>query len=167
MLKKTEIYKKSGLFLNKAKMCFLVVLCCSLFLLFFFFVGFFVLFFVNFLILRVQGSGEVARRATSLGPRASLFCLCVCFCLKKVCFPWKRRYFCSFFSVSLCFSLACLTSPFHSLSFSLSLSLSCYFLGFFLSFFFVFSFLDFVLFSFFASFFAFVSCKEQHQNITF
>ena len=38
--------------------------------------------------------------------------------------PWRRGYFCSCFGVSLCFSLACLTSPFHSLSLSLCLSLS-------------------------------------------
>ena len=49
-------------------------------------------------------------------------------------------------------------------SMSLSLSLSCYFLFSFLSFFFaLFSFLVFL--SFFSFFFAFVSWKEQHQNI--
>ena len=39
---------------------------------------------------------------------------------KEAVFPWKGGYFCSFLSVSLCFSLACLTSPF-----TLSLSLFC------------------------------------------
>ena len=66
-------------------------------------------------------------------------------------------------TVSLSLSL----SFFLSFSISLSLSLSCSFLAFFLLFFsFLFSFLVFC-FSFVACFCAFVSCKEQHQNITF
>ena len=74
-------------------------------------------------------------------------------------FPWKRGYFCSFLSVLLCFSLACLTSPFLSLSL---LSFSCFLTSLFSV---MLCFLVFCL-SFLACFFASVSCKEQHQTIT-
>ena len=63
--------------------------------------------------------------------------------LQKHCFPpEKKGYSCSFLNVSLYFSLASFTSPFHSLSLSLSLSLVfCFlFLVFFLPCFFVFLF---------------------------
>ena len=53
----------------------------------------------------------------------------LCFCVsekKAAVFTWKRGYFCSFFECLRCFSLACLTSPFHSLS------LPRYFLAFLL-----------------------------------
>ena len=90
------------------------------FLFFFLFVCF--IFFLEGL--RVSWGGP---KGHLLGPKPSLFVL-VCFfwCLEKVCFPWKRGYFWSFFSVSLYFSLACLTSFFHSFSFSLLL-FSCVF----------------------------------------
>ena len=97
--------------------------------------------------------------------------------------PWKRGYLCSFWSVPLFCSLACLTSPslfffFFCLSLSLSLSLYIYislslslsliflafflpsFLSCFLSFLVIF---PFFCFSFLPRFFAFVSCKEEHQ----
>ena len=112
---------------------------------------------------------EVLIRTTSLGPNPpyflrgvfwGVFVMCfVLLCLeKRLCFPLKRGYFCSFVSVSLCFSLAFLTSL------SLSLSLSLVSFSIFPSLF------SFVLpcFSFFflACLFAFVSRKE-HQNIIF
>ena len=85
---------------------------------------------------------------------------------KKPCFPPKTGHFLFIFSVSLSFSL----SPFGPPSFSVSLSLSLFFLLFFLS-----SFLSLFLLSFgslfcpffvsFSFFFAFLSWKEQHQNI--
>ena len=97
----------------------------------------------------------MARRATSLGPKPSLFVLAVfvfffvyfSFCLggflllsifglfpwwflEEQCFPPKKMgNFCLFSSVSLCLCLAFFPPPF---SLSLSLSLSCYFLSFFL-----------------------------------
>ena len=108
---------------------------------------------------RVQGSGEVAWKATSLGPKPSLyfglfflfledlFCL-VFFCVlasfqKKnpVLSPWQM-YFCLCFSISLCFSLVFFPfslslSPLYLyiyiyVSLSLSLSISRLFLFFFL-----------------------------------
>ena len=76
------------------------------------------------------GSGEVARRATSLGPKPFLFVFFLsflCFSLKN-CFPPKRGIFGLFLSVSLCFSLACFGLPlFQFLSLSLSLSFSLFF----------------------------------------
>ena len=77
----------------------------------------------------------------------------------------RKGIFCLFLSVSLCFSLAFfLASPF---SISLSLPLSSSFLSFFLLVF-LFCFLLLPCFCLFLSFsflFAFVSWKEQHQNI--
>ena len=71
----------------------------------------FVFGFVN----KVEGSGEVARRATSLGPKPSLF---VFFCFlsfvlegRKTAFSPNKGHFCSFF---------CVTSIVHSLCLSLS-----------------------------------------------
>ena len=88
------------------------------------------------LLLLCLGSGEVARRATSLGPKPSLF-FWVCFVLfYYFCFPFllfnnqdllfpPKRHFCLLVSVSLCFSLVfCFTSLFDSLFLCLSLSLS-------------------------------------------
>ena len=64
----------------------------------------------------------MAQRATSLGPKPSLFYLflfflflffllfflfpCLCFCLKNPVFPPKKGIFVYFFCVSLCFSFA-------------------------------------------------------------
>ena len=115
------------------------------------------------------GSGEVARRATSLGPEPSLFVLFVCFVfcfflfpflcssLKKLFSPQKAFLF-IYMSVSLCFSWAFVGLPLVqfvflclSLSLSISLSLSCSFLSSCLSYFAFFSFLLFV------SFFVFLS----------
>ena len=106
----------------------------------------------------VYGSGEVARRATSLGPKPSLF---VFFCVlsflafnRKTCFSPEK--------VSLCFSLAFFGIPlFHFLFLCLSLFLfflpSClYFCFLFVS--------CFCLFLSFYFFFAFVSWKAQHQH---
>ena len=93
------------------------------------------------------GSGEVAQRATSLGPRPSLFLVSL-FCFVLFCFsflfvegkswlsPSKRASF-GYFQRLLCFSLAsCLTSLFYSLFLYLflflSVSLSLLFFSFFL-----------------------------------
>ena len=95
----------------------------------------------------------MAQRATSLGPKPSLFlffCFFVLFffwfcffgCLiqnKKPCFSPRKGHFLFIFSVSLSFSLC----PFGPPSFSLSLSQSFFFLLFFLS-----SFLSLFLLSF-------------------
>ena len=86
---------------------------------------------------RVEGSGEVAQRATSLGHKPSLFSFSLfffaflfCFLIEKACFPPKRAFLCTF----LCFPLFLFSlfgpPPF---SLSLSLSLSCSFLSSFLS----------------------------------
>ena len=97
--------------------CFLWLLCFS-----FFFEG-----------LRGKGSCEVARRATSLGPKPSLFVFLVCFFLvpflslfsiEKTLFSLKKGIFCLFLSVSLSFSIAFFGLPLFHFSFSLSLSLS-------------------------------------------
>ena len=79
--------------------------------------------------------------------------------------PPKRAFFVCFFSVSVSFSLAFFGLPlFHFLY--LWPSLFLYFLPSFLSFFLAFFlFLCFCLFFPFSFFFAFVSWKEQHQNI--
>ena len=135
--------KNCGLFLNMAKRCFLFAfeVLMDLCFLFWFFS-------------KDWGSGEVARRATPLGPKPSLFfgglfflfyflfyfsffgkfflfCLFFDFwflCLWKSVFPWKKEGI-SVFNVSFCFFLVCFTSPFHS-----------FFLVFFIFFFLVFVF---------------------------
>ena len=109
----------------------------------------------------------MAQRATSLGPKPSvfvfvafLFCfLFLVFCFfwlfntkKKPCFPLEKGIFLFIFSVSLSFSLSFFWPP----SFCVSLSLSLFFLLFFLSsflslFFAVFWFLVFVSFFLFLS----------------
>ena len=108
----------------------------------------------------------MARRATSLGPKPSLFVFFVCFLLvffffflvhflslfliEKPCFPpQKRAFFVFFLGVSLSFSLAFFRLPlFHFLF--LCLSVFLFFLPSFLSFFFAsFLFLVLVSFSFF------------------
>ena len=123
----------------------------------------------------------MARRATSLGPKPSLFVFFVCFLLvfffflvhflslfliEKPCFPPKKGHLGFFFlSVSLSFSLAFFRlTLFHFLF--LCLSVFLFFLPSFLSFFFAsFFFLVLVSFFLFSFFCAFVSWKEQHQNI--
>ena len=79
----------------------------------------------------------MAQRATSLGPKPSLFfCFLFIFAvlslplIENPVFPLKRPFLLFIFCVSLCFSLAFFGLPFfHFLVFvSLSLSLSCYFL---------------------------------------
>ena len=83
---------------------------------------------------------------------------------KKPCFSPKNGHFCLFVSISLCFSLVFSLPPFHSLFLCLSLVLF-FFLHSFLFFFCSLLFPCFSLFVCLPSFFAFVSCKEQHQNI--
>ena len=119
----------------------------------------------------------MARRATSLGPKPSLFIISfllgwVCFLLSFLCFslqknwvsPPRKGHFCLFLSLSLCFSLAFFGLPlfqflFLCLSLVLFFCLPCLFcLLSFGSFFLSLSFLLFLLF-------AFVSWKEQHQGI--
>ena len=56
-----------------------------------------------------------------------LFLFLLLFLEERTCFPPKKRHFCLFFSVSLCFSLAFSLSLFHSPCFTLSLSLSLFF----------------------------------------
>ena len=106
---------------------------CCFFLFCFCFLGFFCLFW------RVEGSGEVARRATSLGPEPSLFvfffvCFFLCFLfffcwflslflIEKPCFPPKKWHFC-FFQCFPFFLPSLVWPPPFSLSLSLSLSLS-------------------------------------------
>ena len=119
---------------------------------------------------------------SALNPPCLDFCLFAfcCFLFFLLFFPFfastvsplKRAFF-KFLSVSLCssaflglplFQFLCLCL---SLSLSMSLSLSCYFLSFFLVVFLSCFLLVpcFCLFLSFSFFFAFVSCKEQHQNI--
>ena len=89
--------------------------------------------------------------------RATLFFVSFWFLEEKL-FPLKMGYFCSFFSVSLPFSLTLSLS----LSFFCFLSLSLLFLSFFLP-----CFLScFVAFLSLPCFSLLVSCKEQHQTIT-
>ena len=126
----------------------------------------------------------MAQRATSLGAKPSLFIISCFFCLvvsfpffafytQKPCFPLDKGIFCLFLSVSLCFALAFFGLPLSQLFFlflclSLSLSLSLLFLSFFLPSCLCFCFLlvpCFCLVLPFYLFFAFVSWKEQHQNI--
>ena len=106
----------------------------------------------------------MAQKATSLGPKPSLFWFFVYFLPfeDKNLFPPNNGYFRLFFSVSLCFSLVFSLPLFahtHTLSLSLSFSPSRSFPSAFLVFFFVFHYLP--------CFFAFVSWKAQHQSIEF
>ena len=64
-------------------------------------VFFFGLVLVGFLFWRVSGSGEVAQRATSIGPKPSLFVL-FCFWFVFVCFVLVVG-FCLFFCFCFCF----------------------------------------------------------------
>ena len=119
------------------------------------------------------GSGEVARRATSLGPKPSLFIyfffLGGLFCpfvsllviQKTVFFPLERAFFCLFLSLSLCFSFAFFWPP--PFSISRSLSLSCSFIVF--SFFLFFSFLLVPSFCFFFPFVSSLLLFHERNNI--
>ena len=106
----------------------------------------------------------MARRATSLGPKPSLFvflffffvfCFFFVFWLfntKKTLFSPRKGHFLFIFSVSLSFSLSLFWPPSFCVSLSLSLSFLLFFLSSFLSFFFaVFWFLVFVSFFLFLS----------------
>ena len=85
------------------------------------------------------------------------------FYAKIVCSP-RKGHFCLFLSLSLCFSLPFFGLPLFNFSFSVSLLFFSFFLPSCLSF--LLSFGSFFLsLSFLLFFFAFVSCKEQHQNI--
>ena len=112
----------------------------------------------------------MALRATSLGPKPSLFffVLFICFFLsflllliEKTVSPLEKGIFCLFLIVSLCLSFAFFGLPlFQFLFLCLSLVLSFVFL--------LVCFLlvpCFCLFLYVSVFFAFVSRKEQHQNI--
>ena len=131
----------------------------------------------------------MAQRATSLGPKPSLFSFCFFFFFvfffaflsfffnrQKTCFPPKKGHFLFIFSVSLCFSLAFFGPPpflpflsfFVSLlffsfflpsCFSFSLSGSCFFFLLCL----LFLFQDVLLFLFFCL----LSCVVLNHNISF
>ena len=140
--------------------------CCFLFFFLFFFNIFFCYFFVFVFFVLCVGSGEVARRATSLGPKPSLFVFVVFVVLffvffGNLVFP-QKRHFLFIFSVSLS-PLAFFDLPLFLFLF-LCLSLFFFFSFFLLVFFAFFWFLVFV--SFFLSLFCFFfTWKEQHQNI--
>ena len=121
----------------------------------------------------------MAQRATSLGPKPSLFVFLVFLCLffvlffgcliqnQKPCFSPRKGLF-YLFSVFLFLSPLC---PFGPPSFSVSLSQSLFFLLFFLSSFLVFVlaffwFLVFVSFFFFLSFFLFLLCFSFMKGTT-
>ena len=117
----------------------------------------------------------MARRATSLGPKPSLFffvLFCFFFCFpffaskrQKTVFPLEKGMFLFNFECLPLFLLSLFWPP--PFSISLSLSLSCSIISFLLLVFpFCFLFCSFFsLFLSFSFFFAFVSWKEQHQNI--
>ena len=133
--------------------------------------------------MRAHGSGEVARRV-ALNPRYFVLFFFVFLFFwsfpffafdRKTWFPPRKGHFCSFLSVSLCFSLAFLGLPLFQflflclclcLSLSLSLSLSCsFFLSSFLSFFY-FWFLVFVSFLlFYFIFLSFLLLFHERNNI--
>ena len=116
----------------------------------------------------------MAQRATSLGPKPSLFIyffVFVFFCSfpffafnrKTLFFPLKRAFFVYFLCFSFFLPQPFLTSPFFCFSFSVSLLLLSFFLPSCLSFLLSFCFLFLSLFHF-SFFFAFVFWKEQHEN---
>ena len=83
--------KKKKIFTDKLKSSFLSFFCFFLFFsLFLFFLFFLFCFFFWCFFWRVEGSCEVARRATSLGPKPSLFVFlflfCFCFCFFSLVF---------------------------------------------------------------------------------
>ena len=120
----------------------------------------------------------MAQRATSLGPKPSLFVFCVFFCFfcffcsfrffvfnRKTLFSPQKRAFFVFFQCFPFFVPSLFWPPPFSLSLSLSLCfsfLSSFLLVFLFCFLFVSCFCLFFPFSFFC---AYVSWKEQHQNI--
>ena len=126
----------------------------------------------------------MAQRATSLGPKPSLFYYLFCFFVslslllleKNLFSPQERAFFVYFFCVSLCFSLAFFELPPFSLSLSLSLLLF-FLLPSFLFFIFVsgscFLFLLFasllqdVLLFLFVFFFCFLSCFVLNHHVGF
>ena len=90
------------------------------------------LFLFLFVCVSFAGSGEVAQRATSLGPKRSLFIWFVLFSFLFVFFFFEKsnpvsrpenRYVCLLVNVSLCFSLV-FSLPLFTLPLSLSLYLS-------------------------------------------
>ena len=119
----------------------------------------------------------MAQRATSLGPKPSLFVFLVFLFCSLFCFFWlfntepktlffpQKRAFSFIFSVSRSFSLC----PFGPPSFSVSLSQSLFFLLFFLSSFlslFLLSFGSLSLSLFFLSFFLFLLCFSFMKGTT-
>ena len=106
----------------------------------------------------------MAQRATSLGPKPSLFLFFLflfLFCFQKKCFLPEEGHFCY---VSLCSSLA-FSLPLFTLSFSVSVLLFSFFLPCFLSFF-----LAFFCFLVFVSLFLCLGSlllfhEKQHQNL--
>ena len=118
---------------------------------------------------RITKIRNIELRAISIGPKPFLFMFGVSFMLRKGCFPLKKKVFLfiveclpPFFS-PLC-SPYLVSLPLFTFSLSLSLSLSCYFIVFFLPC--LLSFFPSFFFCFLPCFFAFVSCKEEHQDIT-
>ena len=132
----------------------------------------------------------MAQRATSLGPKPSLFvfvsflffvfslffCFLVfAFARKKPCFPQERAFFVYFFCVSLCFSLAFFGPPPFFPFLFLCLSLVLFFLPSFLFFIcsFWFLFFLFVVFVFLFQddllflFFCLLSCVVLNHTISF
>ena len=118
----------------------------------------------------------MARRATSLGPKPSLFLFCfvlfLFFCSfpffaskrqRKTCFPIEKGIFGLFLSLSLCFSLAFFGLPVFQFLF-ICLSLSCSILYFFLPVF-LFCFLFVPSFSLFLSFSFFFALLHERNNI--
>ena len=178
--------------LDKARNNTIWLITEKLTLIFFFLVFFFLLFFCVVVFFSGGGGcfcffgGFKGQRATSLGPKPSLFfwfaflfffwggggCFSVLFSF-GFCFLFRRKTclslkwaFLLFFSVSLCFSLPCSPPPFHSLFlclcpvvFFLSSFLPCL-LSFLLSF--ASMFLSLCFFAFFG--FVFLK-RKQHQNI--
>ena len=136
------------------------------------------LFFVFFL-----GSGEVARRATSLGTKPSLFVCCFVFFFfpffassrKNPVFPLEKAFLFIFECLPLFLLSLFLASPFFNCSFSVSLLLFflllllllLFFLSSFLSFFFAFfCFLVFVSFFHFLFCFCFMKRTTSKYSIT-
>ena len=116
----------------------------------------------------------MARRATSLGPKPSLFIFCSfpssAFCRKARFFPLKRAFFVIFQCLPLFLLSLFLPHPFSlslSMSLSLSLSLVLFFLPSFLSFYFAFFwFLVFVsFFLFLASWLCFMKRTTSKYSI--
>ena len=122
----------------------------------------------------------MAQRATSLGPKPSLFIIFwfvfglflflsfLCFVIQKnLVFPLEKGIFGLFLSVSLCFSLAFCASPFFNFSFSVSLFFLSFFRSFLSFFFAFFCFLVFVsVFPFLSSLLLFHERTISEYSIT-